>query len=124
MCLFHLRFTNQASTKIDEAEHMTASKQAESFFLPHFSFVLDSKINISQNPFHHMLETKPFSSNKEQEDKLNCCEECASNYEKEAQFLKPEQKKTLPFWLQSHGTEEQKKVVLMELLQRETIAEL
>jgi hypothetical protein len=57
-----------------------------------------------------MLETKPFSSNKEQEDKLNCCEECASNYEKEVQFLKPEQKKTLPFWLQSHGTEEQKKV--------------
>jgi len=45
------------------------------------------------------------------EDKLNCCEECASNYEKEAQFLRPAgQKKTLPFWLQSHGTEEQNKV--------------
>lgn len=71
--------------------------------------VLDSKISISQNP-SHLMETKPFSSNKEREEKLNCCEECASNYEKEAQFLKPEQKKTLPFWLQSHSTEEQKKV--------------
>ncbi|CAJ2649827.1 unnamed protein product [Trifolium pratense] len=79
------------------------------------SSVLDSKMTISQNLSHHMMETKPFSSNKEQEDKLICCEECASNYEKEAQFLKPEQNKTLPFWLQSHGTEEQKKDGLTEL---------
>ncbi|KAJ1433436.1 Clp, N-terminal domain superfamily [Sesbania bispinosa] len=67
----------------------------------HASSVLDSKMAISQN-LSDMLETKPFS-NKEQEDKLNCCEECASNYEKEAQFLRPSQKKILPFWLQSHS---------------------
>ncbi|XP_058755607.1 protein SMAX1-LIKE 4-like [Vicia villosa] len=80
----------------------------------HSSSVLDSRISISQNP-SHMMETKPFSSDKEHEDKLNCCEECASNYEKEAQFLKPQQKKILPFWLQSHGTEEPKKDGLTEL---------
>nr|KYP34738.1 hypothetical protein KK1_044262 [Cajanus cajan] len=73
----------------------------------HAPSVLDSKMSISQNP-SHVPETKPFS-NKEQEDKLNCCEECASNYEKEAQFLRPNQKKTLPFWLQSHSTEEDHK---------------
>ncbi|KAI5415094.1 protein SMAX1-LIKE 4 [Lathyrus oleraceus] len=80
----------------------------------HSSSVLDSRISISQNP-SHMMETKPFSSNKEHEDKLNCCEECVSNYEKEARFLKPEQKKALPLWLQSHGTEEQKEDGLTEL---------
>ncbi|KAL4397593.1 hypothetical protein AHAS_Ahas01G0207400 [Arachis hypogaea] len=39
------------------------------------------------------------------ETKLNCCEECASNYEKESQFLRPGHKKTLPLWLQPHTTE-------------------
>ncbi|KAK7329733.1 hypothetical protein VNO77_23909 [Canavalia gladiata] len=79
----------------------------------HASSVLDSKMTISQSP-SHMLETKPFS-NKEQVDKLNCCEECASNYEKEAQLLRPDQKKTLPFWLQSHGIEDHKKDELRQL---------
>ena len=70
--------------------------------------VLDSKMTISHNQ-SQVLETKPFG-NMEQEDKLNCCEECASNYEKEAQFIRPDQKKRLPFWLQSHITEDHKKV--------------
>ncbi|XP_061361787.1 protein SMAX1-LIKE 4-like [Gastrolobium bilobum] len=79
----------------------------------HASSVLDSKMTISQNP-SHMLETKPFS-NKDQQEKLNCCEECASNYEKEAQFLRPGEKKILPFWLQSHSTEAHKKDELTQL---------
>ncbi|CAL0325549.1 unnamed protein product [Lupinus luteus] len=73
----------------------------------HASSVLDSKMTISQNP-SHLLETKLFS-NKEQEDNLYCCEECTSNYAKEAQFLKTDQKKTLPFWLQSHDMEANQK---------------
>ncbi|RDX65828.1 Protein SMAX1-LIKE 4, partial [Mucuna pruriens] len=79
----------------------------------HAPSVLDSKMTISLTP-SHVPETKPFGS-MEQEDKLNCCEECASNYEKEAQFLRPDQKKTLPFWLQSHSTEDHKKDELVQL---------
>jgi hypothetical protein len=60
-------------------------------------------MSISQNP-SLMLESKLFS-NKEEHDKLNCCEECATNYEKEAQLIKPSQKNLLPSWLQSHSTE-------------------
>ncbi|KAK7411972.1 hypothetical protein VNO78_03417 [Psophocarpus tetragonolobus] len=80
----------------------------------HASSVHDSKVTISQNP-SHMLETKLFSSNKEEQDKLNCCEECASNYEKEAQLFKPGQKKLLPSWLQSHTTEAHQKDELSQL---------
>ncbi|KAL2338690.1 hypothetical protein Fmac_013136 [Flemingia macrophylla] len=79
----------------------------------HAPSFLDSKMTISQTP-SHVPETKPFSI-KEQEDMLSCCEECASNYEKEAQFLIPYQKKTLPFWLQSHSTEDHKKDELVQL---------
>jgi len=70
--------------------------------------VLHSKMIVSHNQ-SHVPETNPFG-NMEQENKLNCCEECASNYEKEAQFLRPDQKKMLPLWLQSHSTEDSKKV--------------
>ncbi|KAK7329131.1 hypothetical protein VNO77_23277 [Canavalia gladiata] len=81
----------------------------------HASSVHDSKMTISQNP-SHMLETKLFSNNKEvEQDKLNCCEECASNYEKEAQLFKPGQKKLLPSWLQSHTTEAHQKDELTQL---------
>ncbi|KAK7265208.1 hypothetical protein RJT34_32824 [Clitoria ternatea] len=81
----------------------------------HASSVLDSKMSISQNSYH-MLETKPLIDKEQQQDKLNCCEECASNYEKEAQFLRPDQKKMLPFWLQSHNsTEDYKKDELIQL---------
>ncbi|TKY54518.1 Chaperone protein ClpB1 [Spatholobus suberectus] len=79
----------------------------------HAPSVLDSKTTISQNQFH-VPETKPFG-NMEQQDTLNCCEECASNYEKEAQFLRPNHKKILPFWLQSHSTEDHKKDELVQL---------
>ncbi|KAM7269641.1 hypothetical protein ACFE04_025138 [Oxalis oulophora] len=44
----------------------------------------DSRINFSQ-------------------DKLNCCVECISNYEKEAQVFKSGQQKVLPPWLQGHA---------------------
>ncbi|KAL2340520.1 hypothetical protein Fmac_008460 [Flemingia macrophylla] len=77
----------------------------------HASSVHDSKMTISQNP-SLMLETKLF---KEEQDKLNCCEECASNYEKEAQLFKPGQKKLLPSWLQSHTTEAHHKDELSQL---------
>ncbi|KAJ7955849.1 protein SMAX1-LIKE 4-like [Quillaja saponaria] len=80
----------------------------------HSSSVHDSRMNISQNPSHHMLETKPFSG-KEEQDKLTCCVECASNYEKEAQLFKPDQQKLLPSWLQSHGSEAQLKDELVQL---------
>ncbi|KAK7281183.1 hypothetical protein RIF29_08938 [Crotalaria pallida] len=78
------------------------------------SSVHDSKMsNISQNP-SKMMETKLFSI-KEENDKLNCCEECASNYEKEAQLFKPGQKKLLPSWLQSHSTEAHQKNEITQL---------
>ncbi|MED6180427.1 hypothetical protein PIB30_010056 [Stylosanthes scabra] len=70
-----------------------------------------------QNP-SHMFDTKHLSENKkegEEEEKLNCCEECASNYEKEAQLFKPGHKKLLPSWLQTHITEPHQKDELGEL---------
>ncbi|MED6126181.1 hypothetical protein PIB30_075869 [Stylosanthes scabra] len=64
----------------------------------------------------HMFDTKHLSKNKEEEEeKLNCCEECASNYEKEAQLFKPGHKKLLPSWLQTHTTEPHQKDELGEL---------
>ncbi|OIW18703.1 hypothetical protein TanjilG_13455 [Lupinus angustifolius] len=78
----------------------------------HASSVLDSKMTVSQNP-SQMLETELFN-NKEQHDKLNCCEEC-TYYEKDAQFLKTDQKKMLPFWLQSHNMEAKQKDELTKL---------
>ncbi|KAF7806684.1 protein SMAX1-LIKE 4-like [Senna tora] len=79
----------------------------------HASSVLDSKMINSQNP-SHMLEKKLFS-NMEEQDKLTCCEECASNYEKEAQLFKPGQTKLLPSWLQSHSIEAHQKEELTQL---------
>ncbi|KAG4959140.1 hypothetical protein JHK82_035849 [Glycine max] len=79
----------------------------------HAPSVLHSKMIVSHNQ-SHVPETNPFG-NMEQENKLNCCEECASNYEKEAQFLRPDQKKMLPLWLQSHSTEDSKKDELVQL---------
>ncbi|MED6216515.1 hypothetical protein PIB30_008203 [Stylosanthes scabra] len=68
------------------------------------SGVHGSKMSISQNPYHAVVETK-----------LNCCEECASNFEKESQLLRSGQKKTLPLWLQPHSTEAHHKDELSEL---------
>ncbi|CAL0320309.1 unnamed protein product [Lupinus luteus] len=69
----------------------------------HASSVYDSKMTNSLNQ-SQMVETKLFSM-KEEHDKLNCCEECGSNYEKEALLFKPGHKKLLPSWLQSHCTQ-------------------
>ncbi|XP_061992910.1 protein SMAX1-LIKE 4-like [Rosa rugosa] len=82
----------------------------------HASSVHDSRVIFSQNP-SEVLETKPFSSIKDHEQdhgKLPCCEECTSNYEKEAQLLKSGQQK-LPAWLQPHGTQACQKDEVVEL---------
>lgn len=57
------------------------------------------------NQFCSVLDSKPFFNDKEEQDKLTCCAECSSSYEKEAQMFKPGQKNLLPSWLQSHNTE-------------------
>ncbi|KAK7859077.1 protein smax1-like 4 [Quercus suber] len=77
------------------------------------SSVLDSKLTFSLNP-SQLLETKPFSC-KEERDKLSCCSECASSYEKEAQLFKSGELNLLPPWLQPHGTEASHKDELVEL---------
>lgn len=74
--------------------------------------MLDSKIALTPNPYQ-VLETKPFSC-KEEKDKLTCCAECASNYEKEAHLFKSGQQKVLPPWLQAHGTEASQKVTKVQ----------
>ncbi|PRQ37130.1 putative P-loop containing nucleoside triphosphate hydrolase [Rosa chinensis] len=82
----------------------------------HASSVHDSRVIFSQNP-SEVLETKPFSSIKDHEQdhgKLPCCEECTSNFEKEAQLLKSGQQK-LPAWLQPHGTQSCQKDEVVEL---------
>lgn len=82
-----------------------------------FYSVHDSRVDFSQNSFE-VLETKPFSSSKDHEQdhsKLPCCEECTSNYEKEAQLLKSGQQK-LPAWLQPLDTEASQKVTNICLL--------
>lgn len=54
------------------------------------------------------LEMKPFANNREEpDDKLTCCTECTSNYEKDVQSFKSAgHKKLLPPWVQpqSHGS--------------------
>ncbi|KAA8535828.1 hypothetical protein F0562_030852 [Nyssa sinensis] len=98
----------------------------------HGTSVHDSRITLSQNP-SQILEAKPFSS-KEEQDKLTCCAECTSNYEKEAKLFKSGQLKPpslylsscntkdldkgstqLPYWLQSHSTEARQKDDMVEL---------
>ncbi|XP_062023512.1 cyclase-like protein 3 [Rosa rugosa] len=85
--------------------------------------VHDSRVIYSQNSSEE-LETKPFSSSKDHEQdhtELSCCEECTSNYEKEAQLLKSSQQKLLA-WLQTHGTEaRQKEIVPVEGLKLDGI---
>lgn len=73
--------------------------------------VLDSKLTFSLNP-SQLLETKPFSC-KEERDKLSCCSECASSYEKEAHLFKSGELKLLPPWMQPHGTEASHKVTIL-----------
>ncbi|XP_017983927.1 PREDICTED: protein SMAX1-LIKE 4 [Theobroma cacao] len=68
----------------------------------HASSVHDSRMPFAQNP-SQVLESKPFA-NKEEHDKLSCCAECTTNYEKDVQLFKSGQQKLLPPWLQPHGS--------------------
>ncbi|XVE98871.1 hypothetical protein REPUB_Repub03eG0146000 [Reevesia pubescens] len=68
----------------------------------HASGVHDSKMTWGQNSSQGLV-IKPFA-NKEEQDKLACCAECASNYEKDVQSFKSGQQKLLPPWLQPHGS--------------------
>ncbi|KAA8522722.1 hypothetical protein F0562_009116 [Nyssa sinensis] len=97
----------------------------------HATSVHDSRITFSHNS-SQVLETKPFTS-KEEQDKLTCCAECTSNYEREAKLFKSGQQEPslylsylntkdldkgpaqLPCWLQSHSTEARQKEDLVEL---------
>ncbi|KAK4265573.1 hypothetical protein QN277_026604 [Acacia crassicarpa] len=62
-----------------------------------------------------VLDSKPLFNDKEEQDKLTCCAECSSSYEKEAQMFKPGQKNLLPSWLQSHNSEAHHKDELAQL---------
>lgn len=69
-----------------------------------FGSINVSRVTFSQSP-SQLLETKPIISNsKEEQDKLFCCPQCTSSYEKEAQLLKSGQQKNLPPWLHPQGT--------------------
>ncbi|WCJ42304.1 Double Clp-N motif-containing P-loop nucleoside triphosphate hydrolases superfamily protein [Euphorbia peplus] len=47
-----------------------------------------------------VVETKPLiGKEKDEQEKLNCCQECTSSYEKEAQIFKSTHHKNLPPWL-------------------------
>ena len=59
-------------------------------------------MTFSQNTSQE-LEMKSFAK-KEEHDKLTCCAECTSNYEKDVQSFKSGQQKLLPPWLQPHGS--------------------
>ncbi|KAL1363666.1 hypothetical protein HN51_011870 [Arachis hypogaea] len=80
------------------------------------SSVYNSKMSMPHNS-SHMFDIMHLSNKKEdeEEEKLNCCEECASNYEKELGLFKPGHKKLLPSWLQIHTTEAHPKDELGEL---------
>ncbi|KAK3221258.1 hypothetical protein Dsin_008283 [Dipteronia sinensis] len=67
----------------------------------HTSSVHDSRLSFSQSS-SPVRETKLFTCKEEEDNKLNCCAECTSNYENEAQLFKSGQQKLLPPWLQPH----------------------
>ncbi|XP_022857210.1 protein SMAX1-LIKE 4-like isoform X1 [Olea europaea var. sylvestris] len=90
--------------------------------------VRDSKISFSQNPLI-VSEKEPLSAG--EQDVLNCCPECTSNYEKEV-GSNSQQKSSLPsnscnnkntendspqlpYWLKPHGNDTPKKDDLVEL---------
>ncbi|XP_050218834.1 protein SMAX1-LIKE 4-like [Mercurialis annua] len=83
----------------------------------HGSSIHDSRTSFTQTS-PQLQETKPFISNgkDEQENKLSCCSECTSSYEKEAQlFTSSGHNKNLPPWLHPQGT---------NINQRDDLAEL
>ncbi|XP_068641753.1 protein SMAX1-LIKE 4-like [Aristolochia californica] len=97
----------------------------------HASSGLDSRITRSQNISQVPWEQKPFGA-KEEQDKLSCCGECISNYEKEASGIfkssqvqrssslitssdeKEIQKgsNSLPYWMQQFRTDNHNDVLL------------
>ncbi|KAK8545142.1 hypothetical protein V6N13_066446 [Hibiscus sabdariffa] len=58
----------------------------------------------------HDSDKKPFA-NKEEQDKLTCCAECCSNYEKDVQSFKCGQQKLLPPWLHSNSARQKEEMV-------------
>ncbi|XAR63753.1 hypothetical protein NMG60_11023807 [Bertholletia excelsa] len=98
----------------------------------HASGIQESRISFSQKPTSQVVETKPFAV-KEEQEKLTCCAECTSKYEKEANLVKSGQLKPsyhtsscspkdrdkdstqLPHWLQPHDKEAEQKDDLVEL---------
>ncbi|KAL5699618.1 hypothetical protein ACHQM5_030496 [Ranunculus cassubicifolius] len=92
----------------------------------HASSDNESRVTLPQSP-PQILETKPFAS-KEDQDRLTCCAECTSNFEKDAGFLKSGQKKAstllanddkgssnLPYWMHTQKTDSQHKDDIAEL---------
>ncbi|XP_039030732.1 protein SMAX1-LIKE 4-like [Hibiscus syriacus] len=67
----------------------------------------DSRKLCSENPSQG-LEKKPF-----EHEKLTCCAECSSNYEKDVESFKSGQQKLLPPWL--HGNNARQKDETVEL---------
>lgn len=83
-----------------------------------FCSVHDSRLGFSQNS-SQAREIKSFTCKEEEEDddeedKLNCCPECTSSYENEAQLFKSGQYKHLPSWLQSHSNNANQKVINLD----------
>ncbi|XVF69894.1 hypothetical protein PTKIN_Ptkin11bG0117800 [Pterospermum kingtungense] len=66
------------------------------------SCVRDSRMTFSEDPSQG-LELKPFAKT-EEHDKLTCCAECTSNYEKDVHSFKSAHLKLLPSWMQPLGT--------------------
>ncbi|RWR91491.1 protein SMAX1-LIKE 4 [Cinnamomum micranthum f. kanehirae] len=93
----------------------------------HASSGLDARASFSSSP-SQLAESKLFSAHEEQ-DKLICCPECTSNFEREAGIFKSTQQKpgsgdandmdrglNMPYWLQQYRAENHpKKDILLEL---------
>ncbi|KAI3974501.1 hypothetical protein MKX01_017994 [Papaver californicum] len=73
----------------------------------HGSSGIHSRMSVVQSQ-PQMQETKPFAAMDEQ-DKLTCCAECTSNFERDAGFFKSEQQKSSPSFLSSSSAKEMDK---------------
>ncbi|KAK8543282.1 hypothetical protein V6N13_136192 [Hibiscus sabdariffa] len=72
----------------------------------HASSARDSRMLFGENPSQG-LDKKP----KEEHDKLICCAECSSNYEKDVQSFKSDQQKLLPPWLRGNNASQKDEMV-------------
>ncbi|XP_075488844.1 protein SMAX1-LIKE 4-like isoform X1 [Primulina tabacum] len=83
---------------------------------------VDSRITFNENP-PDVMHKRPFFGKEEHQDVLNCCPECASNYEKEGSqhdslLLNKKTENAsvqLPYWLKSPGIETSEKDDLIQL---------